>query len=62
VIEELATLRFLHQGENVVFLGPCGVGNGHLEGTLARKAIERGHRAYFLRPARARHPLESGAG
>lgn len=47
-IEELATLRFLHQGENVVFLGPCGVGKSHLAVALALKAIERGHRAYFL--------------
>jgi DNA replication protein DnaC len=48
VIAELATLRFLHQGENLVFLGPCGVGKSHLAVALALKAIERGHRAYFL--------------
>jgi len=47
-VEELATLRFLHQGENVLLLGPCGVGKTHLATGLAMKAIERGHRIYFL--------------
>lgn len=47
-IQELATLRFLHQGENVLLLGPTGVGKTHLASGLALKAIEQGHRIYFL--------------
>jgi len=47
-IEELATLRFLHQGENVLLLGPCGVGKTHLATGLAVQALSRGHRVYFL--------------
>lgn len=48
IVAELATLRFLHQGENVLMLGPCGVGKTHLASGLALKAIEQGHRVYFL--------------
>ena len=47
VIQELATLRFLHNNENVVFLGPPGVGKTHLAVALGIEAINAGHSVYF---------------
>jgi DNA replication protein DnaC len=47
IISELATLRFLESRENVLFLGPPGVGKTHLAIALAVEAIRGGHKAYF---------------
>ena len=47
-IRELETLRFMYEKENVIFLGPPGVGKTHLAIGLAMKAIEEGKKAYFI--------------
>ena len=39
-IDELATMRFLENGENVVFLGPPGVGKTHLASALGLVAVD----------------------
>ncbi len=47
-VRELATLRFVQEGANIILLGPPGVGKTHLATGLAVAAIEGGHSAYFV--------------
>ena len=46
-IDELASLAFVERAENVIFLGPPGVGKTHLAVGLALKAIEAGKVVYY---------------
>lgn len=48
VVRELAGGAFVGRGQNVVLLGPPGVGKTHLAIALAVKAAEAGHRVLFL--------------
>lgn len=47
-INELQTLAFVERAENVVLLGPPGVGKTHLAIGLGMKALQAGHRVYFV--------------
>lgn len=62
LVRELAGLSFLKRAQNVVLLGPPGVGKTHLAIALGVKAVEAGYSALFLtleqlmtRLTRARH-------
>jgi DNA replication protein DnaC len=47
IIEDFATLRFVYNSENVVFLVPLGVGKSHLAIALGIEAIKAGISVYF---------------
>ena len=47
LVDELATGRFLHEGRNLVFLGPPGVGKTHLAIALGIITAQLGFRIYF---------------
>ena len=48
-IRTLAELDFVAKAENIVFIGPTGVGKTGLATGLLVKAIENGHRGVFVR-------------
>jgi DNA replication protein DnaC len=47
-IDELATMRFLENAENIVFLGPPGVGKTHLACALGMAAARHRFSTYYI--------------
>ena len=50
-VTELASCHFIEHGDNVIVLGPPGVGKTHLAVSLGLKAIEAGYRVLFTSAA-----------
>lgn len=51
VIDDLRTLRFIHNKENLIILGPPGVGKTHIAIGLGFEAINSGFSVYFINSA-----------
>jgi DNA replication protein DnaC len=47
LITDVATLRFMHTGRPILFLGQPGCGKTHLAVAIATLAVEAGYRGYF---------------
>ena len=48
IINDLMTLRFVHNRENVVFLGPPGVGKTHLSVAIGMHALQSDISVYYV--------------
>ena len=60
IIRDLATLRFLDQGESIILHGPVGVGKTMLAQALGQLACRRGHTAAFTKTSRLLADLAGG--
>jgi len=61
VINELCTLSFVHNAENLILLGPPGVGKTHIAIGLGMEAIKAGFSVYFINSATMIEKLKQAA-
>ena len=61
VVRELAGLSFVERAENVVLLGPPGVGKTHLAIAFGIKAVDAGASVLFLHAGDLDEPCDPGA-
>jgi len=57
-INQLLDFRFIENRENLIFIGPPGVGKSHLASCISLKAIEAGYKVLFTTASSLREILE----
>jgi DNA replication protein DnaC len=57
-INQLLDFRFIEERENLIFIGPPGVGKSHLASSISLKAIEAGYKVLFTTASSLREILE----
>ena len=62
VFAELSLCEFIERKENLIFVGPSGVGKSHLAVALAHEAARRGHDVHFARAGALLSWLHGGRG
>jgi DNA replication protein DnaC len=61
VYDDLKSLRFLANGENVILLGPPGVGKTHIAIGLGIEAVRAGYSSYYVNSASMINKLRSAS-
>lgn len=61
-LRELSSCRFMKEAENILFLGPSGVGKSHLAQAIGHEACRLGQDVSFYRASRMMKWVSSGHG
>lgn len=61
-IREVGNCRFLKEAENILFLGPSGVGKSHLAQGIGHEACRLGHDVLFFRASKMMKWISAGYG